>query len=221
MVLLLLSRMGRRGEKIKKGTKRVGGGGEGGEQGEMSRMRMSESSLTLEALMSDLVQQLEGHFLVLTDGRKPPSPHPNIHTQALPPFSSLLLYLSISLITTVQQPLILHPHINQCRQQRSERESSRMTSLDFQCFRCCLLHVSQMSYALFIYALSYVFIRQRHSLYAFHYPPSSQPTCWLSGLRLDVDGGNPSSPASQSDTSCIMWCEEILPCYAFLSNYLL
>lgn len=175
--------MGRRGEKIKKGTKR--GGGERGEHGEMSRMRMSESSLTLEALMSDLVRQLEGHFLVLTDGRNPHTPHtPNTHTQALPPFSSHLLYLSISLITTVQQPLILHPHINQCRQQRSERESRRMTSLDFQCFRCCLLHVSQMSHALFIYALSYVFIRQRHSLFAFHYSPSSQPTCWLSGLQL-------------------------------------
>lgn len=145
-------------------------------------MRMSESSLTLEALISDLVRQLEGHFLVLTDGRNPRTP--NTHTQALLPFSSLLLYLSISLITTVQQPLILHPHINQCRQQRSERESRRMTSLDFQCFRCCLLHVSQMSHALFIYALSYVFIRQRHSLYAFHYSPSSQPTCWLSGLQF-------------------------------------
>lgn len=93
------------------------GGRERGECGEMGRMRMSESSLTLETLMSDLVLQLTGHFLVLTDRRNPPLAQTHTHTHTLPPYSSLLLYLSIFLITTVQQPLILHPHINQCRQQ--------------------------------------------------------------------------------------------------------
>lgn len=48
------------------------GGRERGECGEMGCMRMSESSLTLETLMSDLVLQLAGHFLVLTDGRNAP-----------------------------------------------------------------------------------------------------------------------------------------------------
>lgn len=60
--------MGRRGEKIMAGGK---GGRERGECGEMGRMRMSESSLTLETRMSDLVLRLTGHFLVLTDGRNP------------------------------------------------------------------------------------------------------------------------------------------------------
>lgn len=69
MVLLLLSRMGRRGEKIMAGGK---GGKERGDCGEMGGMRMSKSSLTLETLMSDLVLQLAGHFLVLPDGRNPP-----------------------------------------------------------------------------------------------------------------------------------------------------
>lgn len=81
--------------KDKEGNKK-GRGGERGEHGEMSRMRMSESSLTLEALMSDLVRQLEGHFLVLTDGRNPPPPHTHPqHTHS--GFASILLPPALSL----------------------------------------------------------------------------------------------------------------------------
>lgn len=125
---------------------------------------MSESSLTLEALMSDLARQLEGHFVVLTDRQRGP---PLLYLFPLYPFSpppvfasillphSLSLYLPDYYCSAAFDPPPSHQSMRTA--ERSERESRRMTSLDFQCLRCCLCHVRQRSDALFIRVLIYVF----------------------------------------------------------------
>lgn len=103
---------------------RNGGKERGGQRGR-ERERMGESSLTQGALMSDLALQLGGHFVQLTDRQQGPglfylSP---FYSPLHPPIPlSLPLYLSIFLSATVQQPLILLLHINQCRQAGREGE---------------------------------------------------------------------------------------------------
>lgn len=148
-------------------------------------MRMSESSLTLEALMSDLALQLEGHFVELTDRQQgppllylfplyPSTPNPSFASILLP--HSLSLYLPDYYCSAAFDPPPSHQSMQTA--ERSERESSRMTSLDFQCFRCRLCHVRHRSDALFIYALIYVFFLGSAAplLHSRDSPPSLPPS---------------------------------------------
>ena len=156
--------MGQRGEKIKESerqrerAKKRGGSEVNAERGENEWILFDSGGLNV--WLSPVVrgsfrgadwQTAETSTSLSLPSLRPPMP------PSPPP---LPLYLSIFLSTTVQQPLILLPHINQCRQQREERGEGWLV---FQCFRCCLCHVRQRSDALFIYALIYVFIRQRRS----------------------------------------------------------
>lgn len=94
---------------------------------------MSESSLTLEALMSDLALQLEGHFVELTDRQRSPellylfarfaplsTPVP-----PLPPFSSLPPSLSLHLPEYYRSAAFDPPPSHQSMQTAERRERGR------------------------------------------------------------------------------------------------
>lgn len=116
---------------------------------------MSESSLTLEAIMCDLGLSLEGDLMALSDRQRGPEllyPFP-LYPSFAPtlPSPSPSLHLPEYYCSAAFDP----PASHQSMQAAERREGWLL----FQRFRCCLCHVSQGSDALFIHALMYVFIR--------------------------------------------------------------